>query len=193
MTRPLPGRTRADLDGIGTVNQPASGYIDCTVVKDNNTVRLDFVLRKARISVTDGTTNGSYGALKIFDFVEGALSFLGCRQDYTAFAEGSALTTAAGDAAFEIGVGTTAIGAAADGTLGNGVNENVGQAVAVTLSSGAGAGTAVDGAKTTALNGTGTAVDLYLNWSGTAATIDASSTIDVTGTISVTVTLLGDD
>lgn len=193
MSRPLPGRTRGDLAGIGTVNQPASGYIDCTVVKDNNGYRLDFVLSKARISVTDGTTSGSYGALKIFDFVEGAISVLGCRQDYTAFKEGSALTTAAGDAAFEIGVATTAINAAADGTLGNGANENIGQAVAVTLSSGAGAGSAVDGAKSTAINGTGTAADLYLNWSGTAATIDASSTIDVTGTISVLVSFLGDD
>lgn len=190
---PLPGRTNVDLVDYGALNQPTSGRVTATIVKDNGSARIDFTLSKARIPVTDGAASGSYGALKIFDFVEGAFSFLGTRQDYTAFVEGSALTTAAGDAAFEIGVGTTAIAAAADGTLGNGVNENVGQAVSVTNSSGTGTGTAVDGAKATALNGTGTALDLYLNWSGTAATIDANSTIDVTGTISVTFAPLGDD
>lgn len=193
MGRPLPRRTDSSLAGIGTVNQPAVGYVSCVATKDNNAIRLDFTLSKARISVTDAAGSGSYGSLKLFDFVEGVVSFLGARQDYTAFVEGSALTTAAGDAVFEIGVGTTAIGAAADGTLGNGVNENVGQAVSVTNSSGTGTGTAVDGAKTTALNGTETAIDLYLNWSGTAATIDASSTIGVTGTISVLFAFVGDD
>jgi len=193
MGRPLPRRTDSSLAGIGTVNQPAVGYVSCVATKDNNAIRLDFTLSKARISVTDAAGSGSYGSLKLFDFVEGVVSFLGARQDYTAFVEGSALTTAAGDAVFEIGVGTTAIGAAADGTLGNGVNENVGQAVSVTNSSGTGTGTAVDGAKTTALNGTTTPIDLYLNWSGTAATIDASSTIGVTGTISVLFAFVGDD
>lgn len=180
-------------DVIGAVNQPASGTITCTIVPMGPLFRLDFTLTAARISVTDGTTSGSHGSLKIFDFVQGAIAFLGARQNYTAFAEGAALTGAAGDAAFEIGVGTTAIAAAADGTLGNGVNENVGQAVSVTLSSGTGVGTAVDGAKTTALDGTTTALDLNLNWSGSAATIDADSTIDVTGTISVVGAFLGDD
>jgi len=193
MARPLPGRTTSDLSGIGTLNQPASGYVTCAVNKTDLGYRLDFTLRRARITVTDGTTSGSHGSLKLIDLVEGAWTFLGSRQDYTAFSEGSALTGGAGDAVFEIGVGTTAIAAAADGTLGNGVNENVGQAVGVTLSSGTGTGTAVDGAKTTALNGTATAIDLYLNWSGTAATIDATSFVTVTGTISVLLSPLGDD
>lgn len=178
---------------IGTVNQPSSGTVAVTIQRYGKFFTLDFTLTAAQISVTDGAGSGSHGSLKIFDFAQAAISFLGARQDYTAFAEGAALTGAAGDAVFEIGVGTTAISAAADGTLGNGVNENVGQAVSVTLSSGTGTGTAVDGAKTTALNGTATAVDLYLNWSGTAATIDASSTVDVTGTITVVGVFLGDD
>lgn len=188
-----PRRTFPSFSEIGAVNQPTTGKVFATVEKNNGIYRLDLTLQGVRISVTDATTNGSYGSFKLFDFEQAAISFLGCRQDYTAFREGSALTGGAGDAVFEIGVGTTAIAAAADGTLGNGVNENVGQAVGVTLSSGTGTGTAVDGAKTTALNGTATALDLYLNWSGSAATIDATSTIDVWGTISVSFAWLGDD
>lgn len=178
---------------IGTVNQPASGSVACTVKKFGPFIQMDFVLSAARITVTDGAGSGSHGSLKLFDFAQYAVSFLGCRQDYTAFAEGTALTGEAGDAVFEIGVGTTAISAAADGTLGNGAQENVGQAVAITLSGGTGTGTAVDGAKTTALDGTSTALALNLNWSGSAATIDATSTIDVTGTITVVAVLMGDD
>ena len=183
-------------DGVitaGTVAQPLAGSITVKEAQFGPFIATTFTLAAARITVTDGAASGSHGSLKIYDMPAGAVSFIGSRQDYTAFAEGAALTGAAGDAVFEIGVGTTAIAAAADGTLGNDVNENVGQAVSVTLSGGTGTGTAVDGAKTTALNGTATALDLYLNWSGTAATIDATSTITVTGTITVIWCHMGDD
>lgn len=182
-----------DVTILGTVNKPASGTITVTEYKFGPFVRTDFKLAAARITVTDAAGSGSYGSLKIYDFPQSALSFLGSRQDYTAFAEGAALTGAAGDAVFEIGLGTTAISAAADGTLGNGAQENVGQAVGVTLSGGTGTGTAVTGCLTTAINGTATASDLYLNWSGSAATIDANSTINVTGTFSVLWAHMGDD
>lgn len=183
------GVTLAGVPGT----RPAAGSVLIQEAQFGPFVRTTFTLNKARMTVTDGAVSGSHGTLKIYTLPQAAVSFLGARQDYTAFAEGAALTGAAGDAVFEIGVGTTAISAAADGTLGDGVNENVGQAVSVTLSGGTGTGTAVDGSKTTALNGTGTALTLNLNWSGTAATIDANSTIDVTGTISVVWVHMGDD
>lgn len=190
---PLPGRTFPDLVDYGTLNAPTSGRVSCEIVKGVGYARLDFTLNKARVPVTDGTTSGSSGTLKLFDFVEGAFTFLGCRQDYTATAEGSALTTAAGDAVYVWGVGTATATTARDGTL-TGTEQDIGTKTSqITNSSGTGAGTQIDGAKTTALNGTATAIDLYLNWSGTAATIDATSYIDVTGTISVLLAPLGDD
>lgn len=171
---------------------PSTSGLDCSITRLGRLVWLDFTFTALSITVTDAAGSGSYGATKIFDFVEQALSFQGCRQDYTAFAEGAALTTAAGDAVFEIGIGTTAISAAADGVLAT-ANDNVGNDVDVTLSSGTGTGTSVTGAVVAGVNGTGTASDLYLNWSGTAATIDATSTIAVTGTATVLVAMLGDD
>lgn len=170
-----------------------TGTLTTTISRLGNFFVLTFTLTAVEIAVTDGAGSGSYGTTKLFDFAEGAVTFLGSRQNYTAFAEGAALTGGAGDAVFEIGLGTTAISAAADGTLGNGLQENVGQAVAVTLSGGTGTGTAVTGAVPAAVDGTGTAADLNLNWSGTAATIDANSTITVTGTITVVGVFLGDD
>lgn len=194
--QPIDGSMRVTDDeegSIGAKGSPAAGSLTVKEEQFGAFHVTTFTLRAARVTVTDGAASGSYGALKLYDFPAAAISFLGARQDYTAFAEGATLTGGAGDAVFEIGVGTTAISAAANGTLGNGVNENVGQAVSVTLSGGTGTGTAVDGAKTTALNGTATATDLYLNFSGTAATIDATSTIDVTGTITVVWVHMGDD
>lgn len=189
----LPNRTRPELSEFGTLNQPTVGRVDCTIQKNNGVYRMDFTFKGARVAVTDATTNGSYGTFKLFDFEQGAISFLGCRQDYTAFRSDG--TGVPADTAFEIGIGTTAIAAAADGTLGNGVNENVGQAVALTLAGNpaTAAGTAVDGAKTTALNGTATALDLNLNVSGSAATVDGDGWLQVSGTASITFAWLGDD
>lgn len=178
---------------FGSVTQPASGSTSVKVTRALGFIKLVITFLKSRVTVTDGGGSGSHGSYTFFTFPQGAISFLGCRQNYTAFAEGAALTGGAGDASFEIGIGTTAISAAAEKTLGNGVNENVGQAVIVTLSGGTGTGTAVDGADTTALDGTSTALSLKLNWSGSAATIDANSTIDVTGTVTVVCAYLGDD
>ena len=190
----LPYRTVPELAEVGALNQPTSGYITAALkrAKDGTNYRLDFTLYKARIPVTDGAGSGSYGSLKLFDFNEFAVAYLGCRQDYTAFAEGSALTTGAGDAVHVLGVGSAAVAAAADGTLATTTQDIGTKTSQITNSGGTGTGTQVNyGA--TAINGTATAADIYLNWSGTAATIDANSSIDVTGTISVAFQVLGDD
>ena len=182
------------VPAIGTqAAQPTSGSVILSGNEANFPYfHLTFTLNAARIPVTDAGAGGSHGALKLFDFNEGAVLILGSRQDYTAFAEGSALTTAAGDAVFDIGVGSVAKSAAADGALGGATDDDICPEIAITLSGGTGTGTLVS-ATTAALNGTATAADAVLNWSGTAATIDASSSIDVTGTITFTGIMLRDD
>lgn len=177
---------------VGTqAAQPASGSVACVIERQGKFVSMAFTLTAARISVTDAAASGSSGSLKLFDFVQQALCPLACRQDYTAFAEGAALTTAAGDAAFVIALGSVAANAG-DGAL-TGTEVDIADATGtITLSGGTGTGTKLNGAKTP-IDGTGTATDLYLNWSGSAATIDANSTIDVTGTITLLLALMGDD
>lgn len=175
-----------------TVNTPASGTITMEHFPGESGVhRTVFTLAAARMTCTDATTSGSYGALKLCDLAEMAYVAIGCRQNYTAFAEGSALTGGAGDASFDIGVGSVAISSAADGALA-GTDDDIGTEVNITLSGGTGTGTGVNGAGV-AHNGTASAGDFTLNWSGTAATIDATSTLDVTGTIEIVWAELGDD
>lgn len=169
---------------LGTQAFPTSG----TIVLEDSGVHypdfaLTFTMQNVRVPVTDAAASGSSGNLKIFDFVKGAVHFEGCYQNYTAFAEGSALTGGAGDANFKIGVGTAGLAVAADSAL-TGTSVNVGAAINVTLASGTGTGTAVT-ASDIIIDGSSTAVDLYLNVSGSATTIDASSYIDVTGALTV--------
>lgn len=183
----------ADADfatAVGAIN--AASGLSVSIQKVGAFVQLDFTLTAVSLTVTDAGGSGSSASKKIFDFVQAGIVPLGCRQNYTAFAEGAALTGGAGDAAFVMGLGSAAANAG-DGAL-TGTEVDFGSATStITLSGGTGTGTAFNGASTTALDGTSTAVDLYLNWSGTAATIDANSTISVTGTITVLCALLGDD
>lgn len=185
-------RTRPDLDTWGTLNQPTVGKVDLSIVKEGPGIaRLDFTLTGARIPVTDAGVSGSSGALKLFDFNQMVVHPLGCRQDYTAFAEGSALTGGAGDAAFVMALGSVAANAG-DGALTGTEVDFAAATGTITLSSGTATASKISG-EVAPIDGTATAADLYLNWSGTAATIDANSTIDVWGTISLRVATLGDD
>jgi hypothetical protein len=184
----------SNATAIGAVNASVTGSLACAIERFGSFFKLTFTLAALRITVTDGTVSGSHGATKLFDFAEGSIAFLGSRANYTAFVEGSALTTAAGDANFVIGLGTTAISAAADKTLGTTTGVNVGASLELTNSDGTSAGTKHTGPLDIGVvDGTGTAGTLNLNWSGSAATIDATSTIDVTGTISVIGVFMGDD
>lgn len=153
---------------------------------------LTFTLNAVSITVTDAAGSGSSGSLKIFDFAQAGLVPLGCRQNYTAFAEGAALTGAAGDASFVMGLGSVAANAG-DAALTSTEVDFCAVTGTITLSSGTGTGTKFNGDAAGVFDGTTTATDLYLNWSGSAATIDANSTISVTGTITVVGILLGDD
>lgn len=247
---------------IGAVAQPTSGSVAVSELQRfGKFFALTLALTAARIPVVDAAGSGSYGTLKLFDFVQGSIAYLGSRQNYTAFAQnddvvftgdttdteftvtnissttgllvGGSITgtgigagakivsidsatqitldvandatgaeveftqtglsngALGGDAVFEIGIGTAAIAAAANGVLAA-TNEDVGNDVDVTLSAGTGAGT-VHTNSSAVTDGTGTAKDVNLNWSGTAATVDADGYVDVTGTITIVGVFMGDD
>lgn len=145
--------------------------------------KTSFLLTNTPVVITDETTSGSFGTLLLGTLMEGAILFHGCLQSYTGFAECSSLTTAAGDAVIEIGVGSTKISAAADGSLAD-ANDNIGNDIAITMASGTATGSVLTGGGAKH-DGTTTACPIYLNVSGTAATIDDSGTLYVSGKIDV--------
>lgn len=185
----LPLRTQPVwTDYIGTqAAQPASGSVVMRggVNRFTGDFRLTFTLNAARITVTDAGVSGSSGSLLLFTFIPSVMLPLASSQVYTAFAEGTALTTAAGDAAFVLALGSAAANAG-DGAL-TGTEVDIAAATGtLTNSGGTTTGTKFSAIGTTApLDGRSSAVTVYLNWSGTAATIDANSTIDVTGVITI--------
>lgn len=175
--------------GLGSL--PSVSGLTATVNRSGDYFTILFTLAAVRLTVTDAAGSGSSASLKIFDFDPGSVRILGSRMDFTAFAEGAALTGGAGDAAFVMALGSVAADAG-DGAL-TGTEVDIGAATStITLSGGTGTGTK-HSAISAVFDGTATALDVYLNWSGTAATIDANSTIDVTGTITITGVMQGDD
>lgn len=143
------------------------------------------------VSITDGAASGSHGAKLLGTLIEGHIAFHGGVLNVTALAEDSTLTGAAGDAALEMGVGSTAIAAAADKVLAA-ANDNITDDFEVTMSSGDGTGTTTKGAGGSH-DGSATACPVYLNVSGSAATIDADGTVYVTGTLDFVWELISDD
>jgi hypothetical protein len=182
------------ISAVGTVAaQPAAGSF--AIVARNNVswpyFAFDVTLTGARILVTDATTSGSFGSLKILDFNEGAMAIIASRQNYTAYSPDG--TGVPDDTVFDIGLGSAAIAAAADGVLtASATYDNIGAKIDQTLSSGTTTGSNL-AFKSLVIDGTTTPADLVINWAGTATTVDGDGYIDVTGTISVAGVFLGDD
>ena len=174
--------------------QPTSGSIRATVVRNGAFFRVDITLDAFALAVTDAGASGSYGATALFNFVEGAFVLTGCRQNYSNLTATSAVTTSNGDAAFKIGVGTVIKAAAADGALAGTNDDDVGGEISGTQASNAlSSPITLTAGISVAIDGTAAAKSLYLNWSGTAATVDASGTIYITGTVSFSGVSLSDD
>lgn len=177
---------------IPAAAQPTSGSVTLAHKVAGNVVTTTVTLAAARIPVTDAAASGSSGSLKLFDFPEGYLGVLASRYNFTAFAEGAALTGAAGDAAFKVGLGTVAADAG-DGALSTTEQNIVAASATITLVGGTVAVATVGSVTPAGIDGTAGALACYLNWSGTAATIDANSYIDVTGSFTIVWTIVGDD
>lgn len=176
---------------VGTLATPASGTLTGVLKYLGGFVHITLTLDAVRIAVTDATTSGSYGSTKLMDLASGSWHFISSRVDYTAYeVDGTGVPN---DTVFDIGIGTGAIDTAADGVLtGSATYDNVSAKVDQTLSGGTTTGTALD-ACNVSVDGTATALDLNLNWSGTAATVDGDGTIDVTGTVTIVAAWMGDD
>lgn len=148
--------------------------------------RLRFTFDDLEITMTDATTNGNHGGHKFTDFNASHLVILGAISNLTVVA-------AAGidaDAALIGSVGSV-VAATANEAL-TSTEADVIPSTACTLAESAGV---MDGESSgvTVLNGTGTPIDLYLNFVAPGADASANSTITVNGYIDLIVLPLGDN
>jgi hypothetical protein len=185
----LPNRKLPKFDNVLGIQaaQPTSGSVELRTDFNRATghFRLKFTLNAARLPVTDAAGSGSSASLKLFTFIKGAIGISNSRLNLVSCVVSSAVDTGAGDVAYILACGSVAADAG-DGAL-TGTEVDVVPATAtITNSGGTGAGSKIGAlGSTAALDGTVTAKDVYLNWSGSAATCDANGTYDFTGTITI--------
>lgn len=169
------------LNGVGTAGAAASASV---AVSESaaGAMKTTLTLSGVSITMTDATTAGSHGSLKLYDFPQCNLLFLGGTCDLTITAGVGGIT----DTAAVVGsIGTTAV--ATDNATLTTTEADLIPSTDSTLTAGAGE---TKGKTVTAgvvvFDGTTTAVDAYLNF----AVPDAGSTADDTLTVSGTITLV---
>lgn len=148
------------------------------------------VLTLAAVPITVRDTQQG-GGVKIYDFPEGRIAFLGATGSIALTTTSAIASTLNAGVTCNWGVGSTT---QANATLAT-TEQNIIQVANVTSSATinvAGAASTSFGAAT-ALDGTGTAIDAYLNVAVAGATdIDADATVTVSGTITIHWLNLGD-
>lgn len=184
----LDNSVAANLAAIGAV---AGTGVAATIRRFGKFFTLDFIFTSVAVTHTDAAGSGSSGSIKIFDFAQGGVQVLGSRSDLT-FLGDALIDTNAGDMAFVFGFGSVAANAG-DGALTGTEVDMAAISGTITLSSKAATSASLLKGVGTAADGTSTAVDLYFNESGSAATSDANGVLTFSGTATFVGIMLGDD
>jgi hypothetical protein len=139
------------------------------------------------VAMTDATTAGCHGSKQIFTMPAGNIMIIGAVAALSIVRAGTNITATA---AVVSSVGTTAV-SNADATL-TGTEANIMASTAATLTAGAGA---VNGHSTATvkLDGTDTAVPVFLNFAIPDAGSAGNDALTVTGTIRITYINAGDN
>lgn len=152
------------------------------------TIRTTLQLSGAVVTMTDATTAGCHGSIKLYDFPACNLLFLGATCDLTVTAGAGGI---ADTAAVVAAIGTATV-STADATLTT-TEADLIPSTAATLTAGAGA---AKGKTLTAgvvvFDGTTTAKDAYLNFAVPDAGSTGNDTLIVSGTVTLVWANLGD-
>lgn len=146
-------------------------------------------LTNVSVTMTDATTAGSHGSLKVYDFPAGLISYFGGTTDLTISRVGTAITATA---AVVGGVGTAAV--STDNDALTGTEADLIPSTASTLTSGAGVTKGkYASAPQVPFDGTATAKDAYLNFAIPDAGSTGNDALLVNGTITLVWSNLGDN
>ena len=179
---------RDALIGDGAAGAAAS--ISVAVAESSaGAIKTVMTLSNVSIAMTDATTAGSHGSLKLYDFPQCNLLFLGGTCDLVITAGAGGIT----DTAAVVGsIGTTTVGT--DNATLTTTEADLIPSTASTLTAGVGA---TKGKTVTAgvvvFDGTATAKDAYLNFAVPDADSTANDTLTVSGTITLVWSNLGDN
>lgn len=138
------------------------------------------------VATVDATTNGAQGSLKLVDLPQGLATFLGATTNLTIARVGTNITATASVVA---SVGTAAAGI--DATL-SGTEANIVPSTAATLTAGAGAARG-EATAVALVDGTTTAVPVFLNFAIPDAGSAGNDALTVNGTITISYVISGDN
>lgn len=193
MTKPLSPNNglKWNIDVLNSILDSTDGVVSGTGVTSRESFlvpqRRTFIFTATPVTITDtGGANGGHGGLKFYDFPEGNIVFVNAVSNLTISRVGTSISSTA---FVNTSVGTTLV-TNSDAVL-TGTEANVIPANAATLAAGTGV---AKGRLTTvsAVDGTTTATDLFLNFVVPDIQISATDSVLVTGTVVVDY-LLGAD
>ena len=173
------------VDATNAAAAAGSSPVNASIATTNSSggmIKTVITLSGLEVTMTDATTAGSHGSVKLYDFPEANLFFLGGTASLTLTAgEGGITDTAAA----VVSVGTATVGT--DNATLTTTEADLIPSTAATLTGGVGTASGITlTAGAVAFDGTATAKDAWLN----VAIPDADSTADDTLTISGTITLV---
>ena len=175
-------------DAVGATALAGVANAGAVVDESVGTIRTTLKLSNQAVTMTDATTAGCHGSIKLYDFPACNLLFLGATCDLTVTAGAGGI---ADTAAVVAAIGTAAV-STADATLTT-TEADLIPSTAATLTAGAGA--AKGKTLTTGVvvfDGTTTAKDAYLNFAVPDAGSTGNDTLIVSGTITLVWSNLGD-
>lgn len=176
------------VDTINADGSAGTASLSTTVSESPGTIKTVLTLSGVSVAMTDAALAGSHGSLKLYDFPQCNLLFLGGTCDLSLTAGVGGITDTA---AVVAAIGTTTVGTDND-TLTT-TEADLIPSTAATLTAGVGA---AEGKTVTAgvvvFDGTATAKDAWLNLAVPDAGSTANDTLTVTGTVTLVWANLGD-
>lgn len=170
--------------GNGSVPTAAADYVTAHEYGDgkNHITVLD--IAALAVSTVDDGTAGHGGGTKIYTFPKGWIDIAASMQKWDTIVATSALTASGGDAVLDIGLGSDVADESMESLTGTA--QDIANKLDVTCSSHSNVDQEAPShgiASASAIDGSASAVDAYLNVACTAATAEANGTVTFTGKI----------
>lgn len=186
-THVIASRRSSDLTDIGSATSVTTGHVAARTIGSGPWFKTILTLTSVAVTMTDEAGVVAYGGVKLYDLPEGAILFGGAVADLDITASGGINANFDGD--FGVGTVTASNNATLATTEQNIIPTTATPQAVSSVTTANGKSTATENA---VVDGTSTALDVYLNFLVDDADQNGGGTITVTGTISILWCNLGD-
>jgi len=173
------------------VGAPNGATVAASSTVSNGLVKTVLTLTATPITIAGGASGVGEGGVKIFDMPEGQILLLGGGASLTV---NEADANIDDDALVTLGVGTAVVAGGDDALGTDATDDDILNGADFQLAASTATGGLISNSSVAKFDGTGTAIDIYMNASVADADIDDdAAALTITGTITLYWMLLGDD